>query len=570
MTNSIIFRKLLCLYKPFRFQLIAISFCLVFFTLSSLAQPIISSKLIDLGILGRDYQIVIMLSLLGLLLVVVNAVLNVLKEKVRAHIASKIKQKLVVDAYNSLTSIKIQHFSTMNTTEFLTNLEMDTSRICTICDSEVFSIITQLLGFVGGIIGLFIIDARLALIVFVTVPIKFFTVNILAKRKRALVDDLLVADTKYGRWFGDNLDGMKEIRLFGLQDAKRIELAGNIENRSEAERKINILDSYNKNSETLYAHFLEAILYIVGAYFIFRDTLSVGSLFAFLTYSLQVTSPISTALNISYMMSGIMPSARRYFSLLESEMEENELEGRHILEHIERIEFQNVSLCYDRDMHVLDRVSFSIANGEKVALIGRNGTGKTTIFNLIERFLVPTKGRILVNGMDVKDYDIRSYRRAFSCINQSSYLFNLPILENITLSELFTDEDIKRAIELSDLSELVNENTRPIGCNGQFLSGGQRQKIIFARTILRNKSFYLLDEFTSNLDKESEYIVTRVFNRFLHDKTVLLIAHSLNVLTFMDRIIKLDGQGGIVEYKSYQELLRKEEQLVELLNQNQG
>ena len=365
MTNSIIFRKLLYLYKPFRFQLIAISFCLVFFTLSSLAQPIISSKLIDLGILGRDYQIVIMLSLLGLLLVVVNAVLNVLKEKVRAHIASKIKQKLVVDAYNSLTSIKIQHFNTMNTTEFLTNLEMDTSRICTICDSEVFSIITQLLGFVGGIIGLFIIDARLALIVFVTVPIKFFTVNILAKRKRALVDNLLVADTKYGRWFGDNLDGMKEIRLFGLQDAKRIELAGNIENRSEAERKINILDSYNKNSETLYAHFLEAILYIVGAYFIFRDTLSVGSLFAFLTYSLQVTSPISTALNISYMMSGIMPSARRYFSLLESEMEENELEGRHILEHIERIEFQNVSLCYDRDMHVLDRVSFSIANGEK-------------------------------------------------------------------------------------------------------------------------------------------------------------------------------------------------------------
>lgn len=204
---------------------------------------------------------------------------------------------------------------------------------------------------------------------------------------------------------------------------------------------------------------------------------------------------------------------------------------------------------------MLNNVIFSIKNGEKVAIIGKNGTGKTTIFYLIERFLNPAAGEILVNGIDVKEYEINSYRNAFACINQDSYLFNMPILENIVLYSCPQRELLDRVIAQTDIQPLLDICKGPVGVNGQSLSGGQRQKIIFARMLLREKSCCLLDEATSNLDKESKIIVAQAFQTFLKGKTVLLIAHSVELLHYVDKIIQLDGTGGIIEYDSYDALL---------------
>lgn len=563
-SNSTIVNKLFSLFLPYKQKLLIILACLIFYILFSLSLPIFNSYLIDKGIIGKDYNLVVSISLCLFLLVLLNSLASIIKEKARATIASCIRQRLVMDAFRGLSRVDIRYFNSRNSAEIITNLEMDTSRICTICDSDFFMIITQLVGFIGGITGLFLIDYRLAFIVLIFIPLKFLIVSFLAKKRKYLIKKLIDADHKFGRWIGESLDGMKEIRLFGLYNKKSEELKDIIFNRADSEKNINILDNYNLAAENIILRLLESILYMVGALFILSDTMTIGSLVAFLTYSSQVTNPISAALNISFIMSGIFPSAQRYFDLLDSK---EELENNGILSicDVHNIAFDNVSFAYDNKC-ILKGINLFINNGEKVAIIGKNGTGKTTIFHLIERFLTPTSGEILVNGVNVKEYEIDSYRNAFACINQDSYLFNMTILDNITLYSCPTKKLLDCVMAQADIHPLLKSCQGMVGINGQNLSGGQRQKIIFSRMLLREKSCYLLDEATSNLDKESEMIVAQAFQTFLKDKTVLLIAHNVELLRYMDRIIQLDGAGGIIEYRSYDELLASMPDIKNLFN----
>ena len=552
-STALILVRLFSLFYQYKFRVLVIFFLLALYTLFSIALPILNAKIIDDGIVNKNFNVVLLFSFVILLIIICNAIINIVKERIRAGIASNLKQSLVVDAFTCLNLINLQYYNSRNSAEIVTNLDMDISRLCLICDSEIFMIITQLLGFTGGLIGLFIIDFRMAIIVLVCMPVNFIIVYFLAKVREKLVITLLDADHKLWKWFGETLDGIRELRLFGLCIAKRSELCKLIYDRAESDRHISIIDSYHTVSDNIISRVLELTVYIVGAFFILENSFTIGGLFAFLAYSAHVTNPLSSILGFTYMLTGMMPSAKRYFEIFDVESEQDTI-CKVALKDVHNISFKKVTFYYG-DMCILRNINFSIKSGEKVAIIGNNGAGKSTIFNLLIRFLSNYYGEILINDISINEYDLKSYRDAFSCIWQNNYLFNMSVLNNILLYRNYAQNILSSVVFQTSINKIIDICPDSVGENGQNLSGGQRQKIILARALIRDTNCYLFDEVTSNFDNESEQILVHALQTFLKNKTLLLITHNVTLLQYMDKILQLDGRGGINEYESYNDFL---------------
>lgn len=238
-----------------------------------------------------------------------------------------------------------------------------------------------------------------------------------------------------------------------------------------------------------------------------HGSLTIGAAFAFISYSGYVTGPVSALLNLKMYFARIIPSAKRLFQFLDMEVEEDT--GTKILEkNSPKIEFKNVGFSYDKARCILKDVNFFANSGEKIAIIGQNGSGKTTILNLLLRFYEPDQGAILVDGIDIRKIQLKDLRDLFAVVSQDPYLFLGGIEENINLSKKFNQQQISLAMKASGVSEFMrrmsDEDKKQIGQNGARLSGGEKQKIAVARALLKDAPIIILDEATANFDVESD------------------------------------------------------------------
>ena len=310
--------------------------------------------------------------------------------------------------------------------------------------------------------------------------------------------------------------------------------------------------------------FLSTILYIVGANLVFDFQLSVGSVFAFVTYSSYVTGPISAILNIGYLLSGIVPSTKRYYEFMDFQEEEDN--GKITETVFKELDLRHVYFSYGSDKAVLSDVNITFAQGSKTALIGRNGSGKTTIIHLLTRLYEPSAGQILLNGTDISKLSLQNYRDMVSVVSQQIYLFNDTIRNNIRLYEPISDDAIKAACLDSGLKEFINEVSLDyiVGQNGASLSGGQKQKIALARALVHDKPIIIFDEATSNADIYSEHQIHGLMHTRLKEKTVIVITHKQEILSEVDQIILLKD-GGIIETGNYNHLLNKSDEFRDML-----
>ena len=542
-----VIHKLLCLFVPHKKPLVAISFLLFIVAMVSLSLPLLNRRLIDDGILAKDFNVVITVIAFIVGLLLLKSIVEIIQEIIRAKILKLIQQKLYHDAFSALFKVKISYFHSKNTVEIQDNIERDIMRIGVVCDSEFMLVLTQILSFLGGLIGLCIIDYRLTILVLLFFPIKLLTVYFIGKKRQEIINIMLTTYSALAQWIGDNLEAIKEIRLFGIKQHKFDEASAKVDIVTNSEKKIAILDCYNFVSDFLIIQLLEAVLYVVGAYFIFSGSLSVGSLFAFITYSMTVMTPLSTIIN--YVLAGILPSSRRYFNFLKETDENHEHDGIADILDIETIEFRNVSVSYAQNK-ILNNVSFKVEKGDHIAIIGSNGSGKSTIFNLIQRFIDSNSGEILINDVPISHYKLKDYRNLLSCINQHNRLFDLSIIENITLYKKMNKKEFDEIVELCELKTLLSTCQEAVGVNGQTLSGGQKQKVILARMLAHPADVYLLDEASTSFDNATEELLSNIVENKLKEKIVISIIHDKSKLNQFQKIIELDGCGGIIGFNT--------------------
>lgn len=560
MSNKEAVRRLLLLLGKYKKTIVVIVGCLLVSTGLNLCVPLISRRIMDDGFIGGNKKLLIELVLVSMVIYTINSLIDLIKEKKRVDISAKIQYFLSEQSFSHLMKLRVNYFNNTNYAETLNNINMDINQMTSVADSSVFFVITQAFSMTGGIIGLFIIDFRMTILVLLFIPIKCVVMKYFAKKQKQIMDEFIKKNQKYAKWFGDTVGGVREVKLFNILDRKHEEFDQNQKDIIEKQKQMNMLGQWNTITDSLMVQFLSTLLYILGANLVFNLQLSVGSVFAFITYSSYVTGPISAILNIGYLLSGIIPSTKRYYAFMDLEEETDNGETAALCP--DDLKLQQVSFAYEKEKYVLKDVDILFAKGSKTAIIGRNGSGKTTIINLLTRMYEPTSGKIMLGTEDISELPLPEYRNMVSVVSQQIYLFNDTIRNNICLYKRVDDVIVEEACKDSGLEDFIKEVSLDyvVGQNGAMLSGGQKQKIALARALIHDKPIVIFDEATSNTDAYSEQQINGLLDTKLKEKTVIVITHKKEILNKVDQIVVLK-EGVVIDNGTYDELVGKNEEL---------
>ena len=560
MSNKEAVRRLLLLLGKYKKTIVVIVGCLLVSTGLNLCVPLISRRIMDDGFIGGNKKLLIELVLVSMVIYTINSLIDLIKEKKRVDISAKIQYFLSEQSFSHLMKLRVNYFNNTNYAETLNNINMDINQMTSVADSSVFFVITQAFSMTGGIIGLFIIDFRMTILVLLFIPIKCVVMKYFAKKQKQIMDEFIKKNQKYAKWFGDTVGGVREVKLFNILDRKHEEFDQNQKDIIEKQKQMNMLGQWNTITDSLMVQFLSTLLYILGANLVFDLQLSVGSVFAFITYSSYVTGPISAILNIGYLLSGIIPSTKRYYAFMDLEEETDNGETAALCP--DDLKLQQVSFAYEKEKYVLKDVDILFAKGSKTAIIGRNGSGKTTIINLLTRMYEPTSGKIMLGTEDISELPLPEYRNMVSVVSQQIYLFNDTIRNNICLYKRVDDVIVEEACKDSGLEDFIKEVSLDyvVGQNGAMLSGGQKQKIALARALIHDNPIVIFDEATSNTDAYSEQQINGLLDTKLKEKTVIVITHKKEILNKVDQIVVLK-EGVVIDNGTYDELVGKNEEL---------
>ena len=521
-------------------------FMLIATTVFGFLQPLLIQCITDRGIIQLDMQsLFISLLILGGV-VLGNQLVDICQTFLFLHIHNNIYTSMFGDAFHKLLHLNKRYFEDKSSAEVLNVLQFDVSQVSSLGDRTVIASVGYIFRFFSGLVGLFLISWQLSLVILMMVPIKFIVVSRLSKKRSDIMEETMETTRVFSKWFGDNQNGIDEIKLWNLYKEKIETFHHKVWKIIKTQRKGVVVDILNSFSESMLEWCVTLAIYGLGGLMVYLGKMTVGAVFAFVSYSWYITYSVTFLLNFRMMLSRIIPSANRLSNFFNMSSETNV--GQQDTQNSNpSIELIHVSFEFEKGQPILKDINLKINPGEKIAIVGKNGSGKTTLIGLLLRFFQPTQGSILMDGTNIENVMLDSYRNLFAVVSQNPYLFIGNIIENIDLKGNATPDKLNEVLSVSGVADLIKKKLKgretPIGNNGARLSGGEKQKIAVARALLKDAPIIILDEATSNFDNES--------NAFLHDmvinhmsgETVISITHRYEDMHDMDRVYCLvDGK----------------------------
>lgn len=403
------------------------------------------------------------------------------------------------------------------------------------------------------------LDYKLAIICFLLIPFVALTSIIITKISKNVREYSKNVKTKLNIFLAESIYGVKLIKIFNRQYEKEKECSELCNKFYKSRIPVAFIEGFLIAFMVIFENLGVAFIIWTCINHLFNINLEIGVIYIFITYLKQIFEPIQRIVeNFETIQEAVVSINKIYDILDHKEYLEDFKKGTSIDKVNGKIEFKNVWFAYEGENWILKNVSFVINPGESIALVGRTGSGKTTIINLINRFYEIQKGEILIDGINIKDINLHSLRRKIGIILQDPFIFAKSIRDNIELNEKLSDEEIMETIHLASAEDFIK--SLPNGIDeiaserGNSFSAGQKQLIAFARIFAHSPSIFILDEATANIDTKTEELIQYSIDKISKEKTSIFIAHRLSTIINVDKIIVLDN-GQIIEQGNHNELM---------------
>jgi ATP-binding cassette subfamily B protein/subfamily B ATP-binding cassette protein MsbA len=429
-------------------------------------------------------------------------------------------------------------------------------------DALLFSPGHALLTMIAMIFLMAQLDLTLTFWALATAPFMVAASFLLGKPLRAAAKLKREIESRIQAHIQQTLTGIPVVQAFAQEERESSRLQTFADAAIRSQQRSAWLGSVNSLSSGLITTLGSGVILWVGARHVLGGTLTVGGILVFLVYLTSLQAQMKIFANVYTTLQGLSASVNRVTEVLDTQSEIVEKMTAAPLPAVRgQVQFENVTAGYEAGRLVLNSFSLDVQPGETIAIVGATGVGKTTLVNLIPRFNDPWQGRVLVDGHDVRDVQLKSLREQIAIVLQESFLFPISIAENVALGRSGgTRDEIVAALRAANAYEFVaalpDKLDTVIGERGSTLSGGERQRIAIARALLRNAPILILDEPTSALDSETERQILGALQRLMKDRTTFVIAHRLSTVRFADRIVVLRN-GRIEEVGTHDELLAK-------------
>ena len=557
------FKRLWPTIKPFKAGLVVSGIALVLNALADSGLIYLLKPLLDDGFGKANHSFLKIMAFVVVGMIILRGITNFISNYCLAWVSGKVVMTMRRRLFKHLMFMPMSFFDRNSTGKLLSRITYDSEMIASSSSGSLITIVREGAYIISLLAVMFYTSWELTLVLFVIGPIIAVLITIVSKIFRKLSKNLQDSMGELTATTEQMLKGHKVVLSFGGQyvEEERFNKVSN--NMRRKGMKMVTADSISDPVVQIIASLaLAAVLFLATTPLIAEDNLSAGSFTVVFSSMLAMMRPLKSLTNVNSQFQRGMAACQTLFAILDLEPEKDN--GTYQAEPAKgALEFKNVSFAYQgKEELALNNISFSVPAGKTVALVGRSGSGKSTIANLVTRFYDIEQGEILLDGVNIQDYRLSNLRENCAVVSQQVHLFNDTIANNIAYAaqDKYSREEIitaaKAAYALEFIEKLPQGFDTVIGENGASLSGGQRQRLAIARALLRNSPVLILDEATSALDTESERAIQSALDELKKDRTVIVIAHRLSTIENADEILVID-HGEIRERGNHKALLEQ-------------
>ena len=565
------FRKMV---KPYKKTILIVTLMAIFIDICELVKPYLLEQVMDKYLPEKLYIYnnisITTVAVIYILIVIIGNIVDYINRITTNNMGEKVMYSLRNQLYKYIEKSNVTFHDKTPSGKLYVRVTSDTEDVYALFSEVITTFPKDIIIILGLLTMMIYMSIQLSAINILIIPLLLVVTITISRILKKIFNRSKEYRTVLNTFLAESIYGIKLIKIFNRQKEKQEECEENTKNYRNSSKNIGVLYGLLPGLIDLIENIGISLIVLFCANKWLGVNLEVGVIYLFITYLRKIFEPIDRIIENVEIVQDATSSIDKIYEILEHEEYLEDYDSGIELKDVKgKIEFKNVWFAYEDENWILKDVSFTINPGESIALVGKTGSGKTTITNLINRFYKIQKGEILLDGVNINDINLKSLRKNIGTILQDPFIFAKSLKDNIKLYSDVSDERINEAVKLASATDFINSQNNGINEisaeRGNSYSAGQKQLIAFARIFAQNPSIFILDEATANIDTTTEELIQKSVDKISAEKTSIFIAHRLSTIVNVDKIIVLN-KGKILEQGNHSELLQKDGYYAKLYN----